>query len=146
MGTDTLQQQLAACIKTALEQHGFSKPKTPDTSITDAYADAATAVVMRHLQAAGWTLVKGSGDWSPDRVTGPAELEEMLRRSLRFPLLKAKKRPRRRDDAEMADYHRAIAEEVARHLVQGGWSLAPALVKNAPLPPPSSSRFMSKDD
>jgi hypothetical protein len=145
MGTDTLQQQLANCIKTALEQHRFAKPNTPDTSITDAYANEATAAVMRHLQAAGWVLVKGSGDWPSTYDMGPTELEEALRRSLRFPLLKTKKPPRR-GEAEVRDYHRAVAEDVARHLVQGGWSLAPALVKNAPLPPPSSSRFMSKDD
>jgi hypothetical protein len=76
---------------------------------------------------------------------GPTELEEALRRSLRFPLLKAKKPPRRRSEAEVPDYHRAVAEDVARHLVQGGWSLAPALVKEPPLPPPSSSHFMSKN-
>jgi hypothetical protein len=57
--TDTLQQQLVACIKAALEQHRFAKPNTPDTSIIDAYSNEATAALIRQLQAAGRVLVKG---------------------------------------------------------------------------------------
>jgi hypothetical protein len=82
----------------------------------------------------------------PSTINGKANPDEALRSSLRFPLLMAKKLSRRHAEVEMRDYHRAVAEEVARNLVQGGWSLAPALVKEPPLPPPSSSRFMGEND
>jgi hypothetical protein len=106
MDTQSLQQQLATSIEAALRQHQFARPNAPDTSITDAYADAATEAVMRHLQADGWLLTNAPGDWSWRCEMSPDELQEALRSSLRFPLLMAPKPPRRRDDAEMAPISR----------------------------------------
>ena len=79
---------------------------------------------MRHLEADGWLLTNAAGDWSWQRELGTDELEEALRSSPRFPLLMAPKPPRRRDDAEMARYHAAVAKDVVRHLMEGGWALA----------------------
>ena len=93
---------------------------------------------MRHVQAEGWLLTNELGDWSWGRKLGADELEEALRSSLRFPLLMAPKPPRRRDDAEMARYHAAVAKAVVRQLVQGGWSLARALAKKPPAKPHST--------
>ena len=59
-----LQRQLAADIETALRQHQFALPRTADTAITGAYADAATEAVLRHIEAAGWLLTNAPGDWS----------------------------------------------------------------------------------
>ena len=131
MDRKELEQQLAASIEAALRQHQFASPRTPDTSITDAYADAATEAVMRHLQAEGWLLTNAPGDWSWGRKLGEDELEEALRSSLRFPLLMAPKPALRRDDAEMARYHAAVAKDVVRRLVEGGWSLAPGAGEEA---------------
>jgi hypothetical protein len=138
METTELEQQLLASIETALRQHQFARPKTPDTSITGAYADTATETVMRHLQADGWLVTNASGDWPWRREMSPDELREALRSSLRFPLLMAPKPPRRRDDTKMARYHAAVAMNVMRHLVEGGWSLALSLVKKPPNKPHST--------
>jgi hypothetical protein len=48
----------------------------------------------------------------------------------------AKKPPRWRSEVEMRDYRRSVAEDVARHLLQGGWTLA--LAKKAPIRPHST--------
>jgi hypothetical protein len=146
MGTDMLQHQLAACIRSALEQHQFARPQTPDTRITDAYASAAAEAVLLHLLAGGWLLTKAAGDWSWSGEMSASELEEALRSSLRFPLLKARKPPRRRDAASMDQYHSRTAEDIGRHLLRDGWSLAPALLKKPTLPRHSTSQFMSKSD
>ena len=138
MDRNELQQQLIACIEAALREHQFAPPRTPDTSITDAYADTATEAVMRHLQAAGWLLTNEPGDWSWRREMSPDELKEALRSSLRFPLLMAPKPPRRRDEAEMGRYHAAVAQAVVRRLVEGGWSLALTLAKKPPTRPHST--------
>lgn len=137
MDTDTLQHQLAACIRAALAQRGFARPMTPDTSITDAYATNAAEAVLRHLQGAGWVLVPAASEM------GAAELEETLLSSLRFPLLMAQIPPRTRT---LSVYHAAVAEAVVKHLLQGGWRLAPALVKKPPTPRHSTSNFMSVGD
>jgi hypothetical protein len=63
MDTLSLQTQLAACIQAALEQHKFARPATPDTSVTDAYASMAAAVVVNRLIAAGWICTNQPGDW-----------------------------------------------------------------------------------
>ena len=101
---------------------------------------------MRHLQAAGWLLTNEPGDWSWRREMSPDELKEALRSSLRFPLLMAPKPPRRRDDAEMARYHAAVAGNVVRQLVEGGWSLARTLAKKPSTPRHSTSHFIGKGD
>jgi hypothetical protein len=138
METAPLQQQLSACIQAGLEQHDFARPVTPETSVTDTYADTAAAAVVRYLLASGWLITNAPGDWSWGRRPDEAELEELLRSSVRYPLLTAKRPPRRRGEVEMRDYHRRIAEDVARHLLQGGWSLAPALAKKPPTRPHST--------
>jgi hypothetical protein len=138
MDRKELEQQLLASVEAALRQHQFARPKTPDTSITDAYADAAAEAVMCYLQAAGWLLTNAPGDWSWRREMSPDELKDALRSSLRFPLLMAPKPPRRRDDAGMARYHAAVAKDVVRHLVEGGWSLALSLAKKPPNKPHST--------
>jgi hypothetical protein len=138
MDTPPLQQLLADCIRDALEQHQFAKPQTRNTNITDAHADTAAAAVVRHLVASGWLITNASGDWSWGRKLDEAEFGEVLRSSLRYPLLMARKPPRRRGEMEMGDYRRSVAEDVARHLLRSGWMLAPALAKKPPTRPHST--------
>jgi hypothetical protein len=131
-------QQLSACIQAGLEQYEFARPVTPQTSVSDAYADDATSAVVRHLIASGWLITNAPGDWSWGWKPDGAELKELLRSSVRYPLLMAQKPPRRRGEVEMRDHRRSVAEDVARHLLQGGWTLAPALAKKAPIRPHST--------
>jgi|SRR5688500_12024226 hypothetical protein len=50
MSEHETERQFKACIKAALQRHGFAPPHTPDSNITEPYTDAATDAVMRALE------------------------------------------------------------------------------------------------
>lgn len=129
---DSLQLRLEHAINAVLARLDFAPPASRDCNITDAYAGAAADAVLQQLEADGWLLVKGPGEWPDFRDMNAAELRACLRSSLYFPLLKARKPPRRRDPAEVECYHGQVAADVAAHIVLSGWKLAPAIVKQAP--------------
>jgi hypothetical protein len=103
-----------------------------------AWRMSCAAHSSRHLLASGWLIANASGDWSWAEGRSRLSFDELLRSSVRYPLLMARKPPRRHGEVEMRDYHRLVAEDVARHLQQSGWTLAPALAKKPPTRPHST--------
>jgi hypothetical protein len=124
---------LTSDLEAALRQLAFHPPRTPDCTVTDAYATTTAEAVLCHLQAVGWRLERGPGDWWMD-----FDLTEHLRQTLRYPLLMARKPPLRRYDP--ARYWRQVAEAVAARLLEAGWSEADdrVLLKRPPARPHST--------
>lgn len=57
MTTNELDAQLSACMLDALRQQAYSPPRTPDTSITDAFYSDMAGVFLTRLKADGWVIM-----------------------------------------------------------------------------------------
>ena len=125
MTTHELEQQLTTCIRDALRMRTFSRPRTPDTSVTDRfYVDMACALLER-MKADGWSI-QPAGHLP---ANAEDDLQFCMRVSLsRYPL----RRPQSRNVADVERYYGSVADAVVKAILRSNWRLVRTLQKMPP--------------